>query len=208
MEKAVKTFREYFYAKLEILGKEVSMFLIGLFFLFIAIYFFFNMQTNKYFLFFVCAFGILAFLLLIPLAKQFFYLKSEICSTEVENPKELKNPNFADLIENEFCHFFLGNSFDEFKNISLKNNLITKDGNWNFNRKRDISLMLAVLVENGLIKTQNNYKTLHAVCENYFDLTFDYSEMTTVIKDVLENNIQERDIVIYNKFNSSYDIKV
>lgn len=208
MGKFIKTFREYFFAKLEILGKEVSMFLIGLFFLFIAIYFFFNMQTNKYFLFFVWAYGILAFLLLIPLVKQFFHLKSEISSTEVENPKELKNPNFADLKGNEFCDFFLGNSFDKFKNISLKNNLITKDGNWNFKRKRDISLMLAVLVENGLIKTQNNYTTLHVVCQNYFDLTFDYSEMTTVIKDVLENNIQERDIVIYNKFNSSYDIKV
>lgn len=208
MRKLIKMFRDWFSTKLGVLGKEVSMSILGFFFLFIAIYFFFNMQTNKYFLFFVWAYGILAFLLLIPLLKQFFYLKSEISSTEVENPKELKNPNFADLKGNEFCDFFLGNSFDKFKNISLKDNLVTNDGNWNFKRKRDISLMLAVLVENGLIKTQNNYTTLHVVCQNYFDLTFDYSEMTTVIKDVLENNIQERDIVIYNKFNSSYDIKL
>mgnify|MGYP006185773833 CR=1 FL=1 len=87
------------------------------------------MQTNKYFLFFVWAYGILAFLLLIPLVKQFFYLKSEISSTEVENPKELKNPNFADLKGNEFCDFFLGNSFDKFKNISFIVKLFTSNAN-------------------------------------------------------------------------------
>ena len=68
--------------------------------------------------------------------------------------------------------------------------------------------MIAVLVENGLIKSQNNYTKFHVVCEKYFDSTFDYSEMTTVINDVLGNDIQKRDKVIYKKFNGSYDIKL
>ena len=139
MGKSIKVFKDYFSAKLEILGKEVSMFLLGLLFLFVAIYFILNMQTNKYFLFFVCAFGILAFLFLVPFAKQFFYLKSEISSVEIENLSPLKNKKNSNFKENEFGEFFLGNSFDEFKKISLKNNLITKDGDWLFGRKRDIS---------------------------------------------------------------------
>lgn len=208
MRKLIKIFRNWFYTKLDILGKEVSMFVLGLFFLFMSFYFNDKVMTNNYFLFFVWSYRIFAILLFVPFAKHIFNSKSEIISVEVENSRELKNTNISNMKETEFKDFFLGNSFDEFKNISFENNLITKDGNWVFGRKRDISLMLAVLVENGLIKTQENYKAFQGVCEKYFDLTFDYSEMTTVINDVLENNIQDRDIVIYKKFNVLYDIKV
>lgn len=208
MRKFVKMFRDWFANKLGILPKEISMSILGFFFLFIAIYFSFNMQANKYFLFFVWSFGILTFLYFVPLIKLGFNSKNEIISYDVENSKELKKINVSNFKENEFSDFFWGNSFDDFKNISLKNNLITKDGCWLFARKRDISLLIAVLVENGLIKSQNNYKRFHGFCEKYFDSTFDYSEMTTVINDVLENDIQKRDVVIYNQFNVFYDIKL
>lgn len=112
MRKLIKIFRNWFYTKLDILGKEVSMSILGFFFLFITIYFLFNMQTNRYFLFFVLAYGILTFFLFVPYVKHVFNSKSEIIKTE-ENSVENNNIQKIDITTNVLINDISQNNFTE-----------------------------------------------------------------------------------------------
>jgi hypothetical protein len=127
MVKLIKMFRDRISTKLGVLGKEVSMSILGFFFLFIAISFFFNMQTNKYFLFFVWAYGILTFFFFVPLLKHGFNSKNEIISTQVENSRESINTNILNIKETEFRDFFLEGKFDDLLKLCIQNNLINSD---------------------------------------------------------------------------------
>lgn len=113
---------------------------------------------------------------------------------------EKRNPN-----ENHLKEYFYGNNFDEIKKLCIENNVINNSGFWVFkynnkNRKRDISVFIAKLDENGLFKNEINMREVHNTFSEYFKVNFDYPEMTKVILDVKNDVLQKNDIKIYEKF--------
>lgn len=129
MIKLNKMFSDWYSNKFGILEKEFIMSILGFYFLFITIYFYFEMQNIKYFLFFVFAFGILTFLFFVPLLKHGFNSKNEIISTE-EKSFENNSIQNVDIVRNVLINDFSQHNFTEnnyIQNVDEITNVLIKD---------------------------------------------------------------------------------
>lgn len=102
--------------------------------------------------------------------------------------------------------YFYVDNFEQIKSLCVKNGVINDSGLWIFNnarkkRKRDISVFIAKLNENGLFKNEINMKEVHHTFSNYFEVNFDYAEMTKVITEVKDQVLNMIDENVYEKFN-------
>lgn len=131
----------------------------------------------------------------------------KVLNRELDNKdkvvNELKNLGY----ENEFKSLFTGNSFEDFKTESIKCGLISDSGKWIFSdRKRDYSILIGRLIDSKII-VNNNRKTLHLASENYFEINFDYTAMTTIINEG-KKKLSAKDMETYNSFSFIDNIKV
>ena len=124
-----KMFRDWNSNKFRVLEKEIIMSILGFFFLFIAIYFYFEIHNIKYFLFFVFAFGILTFLFFVPLLKLGFNSKNEIISTEEKSFENNRIQN-VDIVTNVLINDFSQHNFTEnnyIQNVDEITNVLIND---------------------------------------------------------------------------------
>ena len=129
MIKLNKMFSDWYSNKFGVLEKEIIMSILGFFFLFIAIYFYFEIHNIKYFLFFVYSFGILTFLFFVPLLKHGFNSKNEIISTE-EKSFENNSIQNVDIVTNVLINDFSQHNFTEnnyIQNVDEIQNVLIND---------------------------------------------------------------------------------
>lgn len=102
--------------------------------------------------------------------------------------------------EKNFKDMFKENKFERFRELAIKSGLISEEGKWIFSkRKRDYSILIGRLIELKIVNDKN-LKLLHKATENYLDVKFDYSAMTTIIKECENKELSATDMETYNSF--------
>ena len=112
-------------------------------------------------------------------------------------------------INNEsFKSFFKEGTFENFEKLSINAGIISEEGKWIFKGiKRDYSILILKLRDSQIIEIKDNHKKqFHKAFENYFNLTFDYSPMTTIIKEGYEA-LSNTDKETYHLFSFIDNIK-
>jgi len=124
--------------------------------------------------------------------------------------REVDIKSFYNNTEHEFRKLFSENSFYEVQKMLINANHVDKNGKWiseELKRDRDISVLIAILLNNGLLKPIN-LKTINIAAKSFFKKEFDYSRMTEVINDFKENTIKDNDMDTYQKLQFLDNIRI
>lgn len=101
---------------------------------------------------------------------------------------------------NEFKSLFENRVFNQIMSELKKLNILEESGKWNISgplkNKRDISILISILIGNAMLPA-NNYKETHRLARLYFQVDFNYEEMTKLIKNYKDNDAESKDVKSY-----------